>query len=541
MEEYKRFTEKFHKLPAVYFNIGFWVLLLLTMMQFVVFKYAPSLDGPQHLHNAYVLKDLLLNKGMVRDFYNLNPIPVAYWTSHLLLTAFTVVFPPWLAEKLFLLVFVAGISLAYRYFVRSVRLDFNPIAQYLIFPFAASFFLLAGFYAFSYGVLVMLFCFGYWNRISKNLSWVKAGKFALLLLLLYFTHGLVFVFFGASFLVMFLYETGMYLSEHKSDKASRTILFNKILRTIAAFVPALILLFIYFRSVSSLHTGSVESPADVRELLLQLFRIRPIIGFHHQMESAYTQVLFYALLLVFITILIQYLVKLQQKTISMADILRNKSTIYLIISFLFLVGYFINPDRFTSGTMTVRVCYFFFLFLIMWLPFNKVPLPVNVLLGLAILYALIYSLSLRSTFYDPPLKLIKDIQEVDAHLEDGATLMTIRESENWLHLHFGLYAGLEKHTVNLNNPQCYGPFTLVWDEENTSAMFAGDKQVHVTGLGLVDPEKYPSRQVDYILVFYQERFLEFEEYEEWRAILDTYYSLEYRSSGQAAALYKRNN
>jgi len=540
VEEYKKISEKLYTMPKVYFEIGFWVLIILTMMQFVVFKYAPSLDGPQHLHNAFVLKDLLLNKGMVRDFYNINPIPVAYWTSHILLTAFTVIFPPWLAEKLFLLVFIAGVSLAYRYFVRSMDMEYNPIAQYLIFPFAASFFLLAGFYAFSYGVLVMLIAFGYWNRISSDFTWGKAGKFSLLLLLLYFTHGLVFVFFAASFLLHFLYEGIIDLSKGRNNQDVRKALAVKTMRTISAFVPVLILLLIYFSSVLSAQPNSGGDPADARELLQQLFRIRPIIGFHHRMESAFTKPLFFALLLVCIVIVIQYLIKLQQNKITLASILKNKSNIYFLLSFLFLIVYLINPDRFTSGTMTVRVGYLLFLFLIMWLPFNRIPLPVNILMGLAILYALIYSLSIRSTFYDPPLTLIREIQEVDPYLDEGATMITFRESENWLHLHFGLYAGLNKHMVNLNNPQCYGPFPLVWDTENSFAMFAGEKQIDVTGLGRLDPDKHPSRQVDYILVFYHQRFLDNEANAEWNAILAKEYELLYLTSGEAAALYKRN-
>ena len=200
----ERINQKIYALPGKYFTIAFWVLIGASMVQFIIFKYAPSLDGPQHLHNAFVLKDLVLGRGSIPEFYSINPLPVGYWTTQILLTLFTVVLPPELAEKMLILTYVVCIALAYRYFLRSFRKEYNPLAQFLIFPFIPSFFLLAGYYAFSFGVIVFLLVYGYWNNISPNLRWSGIIKFSLLLLLLYFTHGVVFTFFLVSFFIYYL-------------------------------------------------------------------------------------------------------------------------------------------------------------------------------------------------------------------------------------------------------------------------------------------------------------------------------------------------
>ena len=113
-----KINRKLYGISDKTYKIGFLILIGVSMIQFLLFRYAPSLDGPQHLHNAYVLKDLIFGKGLVRDFYNINQIPVGYWTSHILLSLLTVFFPPWLAETLFLLIYVAGVSLAYRYLLQ---------------------------------------------------------------------------------------------------------------------------------------------------------------------------------------------------------------------------------------------------------------------------------------------------------------------------------------------------------------------------------------------------------------------------------------
>lgn len=534
-----KINRKLYGISDKTYKIGFLILIGVSMIQFLLFRYAPSLDGPQHLHNAYVLKDLIFGKGLVRDFYNINQIPVGYWTSHILLSLLTVFFPPWLAETLFLLIYVAGVSLAYRYFVTSLNMEYNPIAQYLIFPFIPSFFLLAGFYAFSFGVLVLLLVYGYWNRVSHSFGWSSAIKFSLLLLLLYFTHGLVFVFFLASFLIFYLHDSLIDLLKEENRKDAWRKILVKSLRTIIAFIPVLIVLWIYSRSVLSIQSAVDTKPVYAKELIEQLFRIRPLIGFHHEMESVATKPLFIILLLVGVTVILQYLIRLQTKKITLRDIILDKSSIYLILAMLFLVLYMSNPDQFIGGSMTVRTGFFFFLFLIMWIPFKRIPLPINILMGLVILFAVIYNQALMPYFYKPEIKLIKEIQELDKYLEEGATVITFRETDYWLHLHYGLYAGLNKHLVNLNNPQCYGPFPQVWDKENASVMFAGKHQINVSGLDNIDPGKHSSRQVDYILVFYHDRFMEKEENSEWKAILEQDYNLIHLTSGGAAAAYHR--
>lgn len=524
-----------------YYNLGFWILIGVTLFQFLHYKYTLSLDGPQHLHNAYVLKDLLLNKGEVRDFYNINPLPVGYWTTHILLTLLTFIFPPWLAEKLLLVIYVLGMALAFRYFLRSVSKKLNPVGLYLIFPLIPSFFILLGYYAFSFGVIMLLVTLGYWNRISRNPGWRDLLKFSLLLLLFYFTHGLVFTFFLAVFLLQYVYETLISLFEEGNFKEGLIEQGGKTVKTVLAFIPSLIFLFIYSRSVLSTQAGIDTITSDFKELLDQLFRISPIIGFHREMEAVYTKPLSLGLMLVVLTIFVRQVLRLWSGRSTIKMIVTDKTNIYLLISLVFLLIFFLNPDRFIAGSMTKRIGFFFFLFLIMWIPFQRIPAMVNLIMGLVVLFAVIYNQTLMPQFYEPQDRLITELQELDPSIKDGSSIYTLKELDNWLNDHFGLYVGLEKHTINLNNPQCYGPFPLIWDREHSSAFFAGKQQVNVAGLGRLDPEKYPSRQVDYLLVFYHDRFLNKEGNEAWQAILEDDYHLVQVSSGGAAGLYEKKD
>jgi len=535
-----KFSFKLDSISDRNIQIAFWCFIGVSLLQFILFRYVPSLDGPQHLHNAYVIRDLLGGKGIVRDFYSFNPQPVGYWSTHLLLSMFSLVFPSWLAEKLLLIIYVIGVSLAFRYFLRSLKLPINPVAQFLIFPFIPSFFLLAGYYAFSFGIMLFLISYGYWNRVGSDFSWRSSLRFAALLLLLYFTHGPVFVFFCATFVIQYIHEIIIEFVIHADNRKVIRQLAKRTVLTLLSFLPAMVVLYFYANYMSGSSGGASGDPLSTRDLLELLFRIRPIIAFDHNMESFATKPLFITLLLVLITVFVSQLISLLRRKTTLRSILLNRSGIYLLIALCFLCIYLMNPDRFMSGSMTQRISFFFFLFLIMWIPFNRIPLPLNYVLGIVLFFSVTYNQMLMPRYYDDQVRLIEALQDFDEHIEEGSSIVTLKESRNWTHHHFGMYIGLGKHLVNLNNPQCYGPFPIIWDRKNAPAVFAGDYQISVTGLGRLNPETNGRMQVDYIAIFYYDKFLKNPDNEAWISILDEYYSLVKTGAKGAVALYQVN-
>lgn len=529
----------FKNIPGIYFLILFILLIAGSMLQFLFFRHVISLDGPQHLHNAYVLKDLLLNKGAVRDFYNINPLPVGYWTTHLTLTLLTFVFPPWLAEKILLLLYVLGMAMAFRHFLGSLDKELNPIGIYLIFPLIPSMFLLHGYYAFSFGIIMLLLTLGYWNRIGPNPGKKALLKFSLLLLLFYFTHALVFIFFLFAFLIQMIFESVLPLIEGKDLKQDFKKSGGRALKVLLAFIPALVFLYIYSRSVFSGGSDSELSPLVMKDQLLDLFRITPLIGFLHKEEWVYTKPFSIALGLTLMSIFIRQLLRLLSSKTTFRAILLERSNIYLAISLVFLLLFFLNPDRFLGARMSMRIGYLFFLFLIMWIPFQRIPKMVSLVLAGVVIFVVVYTQILMHKIYEPQAAIAVELQELDPYINENATIFTFQESSNWLNDHFALYVGLQKHTINLKNPQCFGPFPIIWDWENATAFFAGEKQVNVSGLGRVNPEKFPSRQVDYIIVFFFDPFMENEEYKEWIQSLEKNYELLKMTSTRAAGLYGR--
>jgi hypothetical protein len=259
------------------------------------------------------------------------------------------------------------------------------------------------------------------------------------------------------------------------------------------------------------------------------------------MESIGTVPLFLALVVSGFSVVIGLLKGVMKRKLNLLDILRDKAFVFLLLMIIFLGFFFLDPDRFLSGSMTTRASYFAFLLLIMWLPLMKIPRLAGILLGVALLFAIVYHQWLMPRYYGPQAKLVSEIQELDTGIKEGSTVLTLRESGNWVHLHFGLYAGLKSHTVHLTNPQCYGPFPILWNKEHVPAIFAAEEQVYVTGLGKVDPATQGRRPLDYVLIFYYEEFLSKEENKKWKEILEQDYKRTMLSSGGSAALYQRIN
>ena len=176
---------------------GLFALLLgLHLLPIWAFRYFASTDGPAHLYNAWVLKNMLLDpqsRFHALLAFNLNPEP--NYLSHVLLAALLTVFPPWLAEKAVLTLYVAGLPLAVRYLVRSWQPKAGFLAV-LAFPFIYSVALQWGFYNFCLSMVLLLWTLGYWKRHLAGPTWPGLRRVAALMgliTLVYLAHPLAYL------------------------------------------------------------------------------------------------------------------------------------------------------------------------------------------------------------------------------------------------------------------------------------------------------------------------------------------------------------
>ena len=163
----------------------------------------------KHLYNAHVLVELLKGNALFGEFFKVNEVVVGYWTGHFFLSLFDLFLPAWLAEKLFLSAYVLGMFFSFRYLIRSISPKRGNLLVYLIFPFIFHNYLVLGYYAFSIAAIFFFWAFGYWIRHREHFGWKEMLVFGAIVFGIFLSHGLVFVFFAAAFLLYFV-QTSIY-------------------------------------------------------------------------------------------------------------------------------------------------------------------------------------------------------------------------------------------------------------------------------------------------------------------------------------------
>jgi hypothetical protein len=490
-----------------------------------------------------VLVNLLQGNELFRTFFAVNDAIVGYWTSHLLLAFFTSFLPAWLAEKLFLTCYVLAMVFAFRYLIKGIQPAKGNFILFLIFPFVYHSFILLGYYAFSLAIPLFFLILGLFVRQQdrfalSGLSWKFVILFAILLLLLFLTHALVYLFFGFSFLIFY---TGRSVSVARREKGRfrSDIWWLSSMKLVLAALPSFILWLLYIRTVLSVD-GTVEGTAySMRELTGYLLRIRQLVGFHHEMESLGYIPLFLLLTTLALVALVKYAGELRRGSEKLNG-LPGQHHIWLIIATGFLGLYFFAPERISAGSLTNRFGLFFFLMLVVWLSVQKFQRFFQIVTVLVLLFSVSYTRVVHHRFYVNLNRDIDDIMELTQYMEPNAVVDYRLASDNWVHLHFQLYAAVDKPLVHIRNSQCQGQFPMVWNEDALPRCYAGEKPVRPSGSAAAGGDRL-RMEVDYITIFFYDNFWSDSSEAEWHKILTEDYREIHKGKNGRAALYGKKH
>jgi len=536
-ETLQNWLEKIH---GVLVRKQAWVyalLLAIGLLPIWIFKYVPSLDGPQHLYNANVIIQLLKGSDLFSEFFRINEVVVGYWTGHLALTFFDLFLPAWLAEKFFLSAYVLGVVFSFRYLVRGIYPEKQNLLVFLIFPFVFHSYFLMGYYAFSLAVIFFFWAFGYYIRHNDHFGGKEMVLFAGLVLGIFLSHALVFLFFGVSFLVYFVGTSLFSLLTGEEEGRWKGIL-QHLWRVVISVLPAVFFWGVYLRTVMGINPTVTAADYSRTELVKFLLRIRQLVGFHHEMESPAYYVLFGLLVLLCLLALRQYIGRRNNGKGHWPEIF-NPGHVWVFISLMFLGAYFFAPDRISAGSLTHRFGLFFYLALLVFLATRPMPNWAQVLALVVVFGGLGYARMIQGTFLAQLNRDISEIQEMSPYMEDGSTVYSLLSSNNWVHRHFQLYVADEKELVCLRNPQCAGQFPVKWNEHSLPECYLGDQWIKPDRAPDIRGQGHRKLQVDYITVFYQETFWEAEDQREWQQILQDHYELVMLTSREQAALYRK--
>lgn len=171
----------------------YFILLVLYLLPIWVFPYFPSQDGPHHLYTSWVFRQSFDPANyVIRDAYQWNMWPYPNLLAFLLLAYFMVFFPPLLAEKLLLTLYVLLFPAALVYLFNVVGQKdktFALIGIILIYSYHSLF----GFYNFIYSVPLCLLSWGYYIKHHHQMTPERWLWFLILVGLTYISHLMSFV------------------------------------------------------------------------------------------------------------------------------------------------------------------------------------------------------------------------------------------------------------------------------------------------------------------------------------------------------------
>src|SRR5262245_33869959 len=157
-----------------------------------MFRYVPTQDGPSHVFNALVIKDYGTSAAGYDQVFEIRPDPLPNWTSHLLLAGLLYLFPPLVAEKVLVSMYLVGFAGAFRYFLRAFGERCRPLSWTgLLFVYNRCFWM--GFYNYCLGLVLLWAVLGYCLRRRDTLHLPQAAVLMVLLTAAYFTHLVTFL------------------------------------------------------------------------------------------------------------------------------------------------------------------------------------------------------------------------------------------------------------------------------------------------------------------------------------------------------------
>lgn len=509
-----------------------YLLLGISILSLCVTIYIPSLDGPQHLHTINVLAEIIKGNDFIKTYYQVNPTIVGYWSSHFIIVLFRLIFPAWLAEKAYMIVYVIGMFVSFRFLMKQLSPKKLSVASLLIFPFMYSTYQLLGYHTFSFAAIF------YFVGIGLLIKFIKAYNLKTLILFLFATlgvflsHALVFVFYLISVAVIYL---GVIIRKDSNFK-------NWIiggLKIFLAVLPSIIFWFIYISSVMDLDDTINPTSLAFIDQLKEFIRIRLLVGFSHNFESYGYRVLFLVIAVFSILAAIKLIKEIRKSTKTRLGILFSVENIFLLVSIIFLALYFFAPVRFSAGNLTNRYGLYFFYNLIIWLSTKQFNYKINIGATILIVAVFAFTRNFHVRCYRDYDKRIAEIQEVEKQIEPNSLVYHSMIQKDWMDKHFPLYIGVDKPMVNFRNPQCWGHFPVIWKSENVPDVMLGDRNI-LPRKNRIKLDKPEIKRIAYYIIYNTQAIENSNEYDDLKALLEKDYTKCYTSSKGLVDLYKLN-
>jgi len=522
-------------------QVLFIIFLVAHLLPLWAVKYFLTTDGPSHVYNAKVLLDFFTshNVDFYQTYYAVNAVPNPNWFSHLSLSFLQFFLPGFVAEKVFLSVYVILFVFAIRKLVAHVNKE-NLFLSWIGFPFIYNYVLQLGFYNSLFSMVLMLLTIYVWVVVAEK-SKMKILMLTTLFTLLYFTHlvGLSFAIFFIALIIPFQqnwHQSG--ISSLLSDLA------KKYAGLAATAFPAFILAIYYFNNMG---TGSLPSPDSTKKLyhdFLELSSLFCMVGREKPFLIA-TSIGFGIL------VLYAFYCRISKRKISQADG-------FFLCFIAGLIIYFNQPGGMAGGfLLKQRLQIIPFIILLPWLATAHYPNWMKKWVCIFFSIASLILIGIRLPHHVSASKAVEEIVSAEAFIKNKSTILPLSFSFNgktvegeyiankvWLFAHAADYLGCgNKAFIMLGNYEANTPyFPLKWKVNKNPFSKLGIIEGFPPDIDISGYSTKTGSHVDYVMTLFLDEDNEFVSHPNTKnllAQLSESYELVYRSESERIKLYKR--
>jgi hypothetical protein len=325
----------------------FFLLAVLYVLPFWIVEYIPTLDGPCHTYNAWILRQYGNTEEfpLFQQYYGINTKPYPNWAGHGTMALLMFAVPPLIAEKLLVSGYALLLLFGVWYLVGGVRPD-QRWPAFLAFPFVYNLMFQFGFYNFSLSLALFPWILGLWwrNRASPTLAF--AVKINLLLWVCWFSH-------VVSFTLALLLIAVLWLATLRRET------WRRHLRHIPLLAPQILLPLWYF-SDRGTATAPANWPFDLT--LRYFFNLDALITFSEAQHWFAKGVVLVFALLTILTLWREHFRAARERR----RVFREED-VFLLLAVLLMVLYFVSPDGMAGGSLLKnRLSLYPWLLLIPW-------------------------------------------------------------------------------------------------------------------------------------------------------------------------------
>lgn len=505
----------------------FFIILFVNLCFLFNSKFYPTLDGPAHLHNSYVLQQLVSGGAFFKQYYFINTIPIPNWTNHIVLSSLLSILPPNFAEKGSFVFYILLLSISFRYFIKQIQPK-NMAGTILVFPFLYSFLLYMGFMNFCFSIGFMFLSLGYYLKNQNQINFTKGFILSILIFLTYLSNVLGFV-----YLLLFLFSFSLVIHFRDVKKITKSIMIEFVRKSfkllLICLIPLICLLVFYYSVVFFPSSHEYIVP----ELLDWIFDIRPIIVFDYIQDKKYTQVLYLLLIMTFAISAFNFFRIHPRFSLSFNTVL----LMGLLITFISLIYV---PDGSSAGMMSDRLAlmfYFVFLAVLLSFPIPKKVLTFVVFSSIFLQFALFYFN--HKNVINKHSENADKIYMASNKIQEKSVVLPINLSDDWMEGHFSNYLAINKEILILENYEAsVGWFPLKWKVNDLPKFMLGTKQNFDNFYWTSNTESGKEEKIDYVFVYGNTSKLDQSEFTELKAELLNHYIKDESITDSYTQLYK---